>query len=104
MDFSFSDLNFNSVETLPGFEARAAFTLNPASVFKEDVDMVPQGWHELSDKQLRFVYQLLADNFATDISLEQAFNTYGIFIDYGTGSNTPRGNREALSSEEPPAT
>lgn len=28
--------------------------------------IVPQGWHELSDKQLRFVYQLLADNFATD--------------------------------------
>ena len=76
MDFSFSDLNFNSIETLPGFEARAAFTVNSSSVFKEDVDMVPQGWHELSDKQLRFVYQLLADNFATDISLEQAFNTY----------------------------
>ena len=39
MDFSFSDLNFNSVvidnvamlpsiEKLPGFEARAAFTIN----------------------------------------------------------------------------
>ena len=27
---------------------------------------VPQGWHELSDKQLRYVYQLLADDFATD--------------------------------------
>lgn len=51
MDLSFSDLNlqldglppinFNSVQTLPGFEARAAFTVNSASVFKEDVDMVP---------------------------------------------------------------
>ena len=51
MDFSFSDLNlqldgllpinFNSVETLPGFEARAAFTVNSASVFKEDVGMMP---------------------------------------------------------------
>lgn len=51
MDLSFSDLNlqldglppinFNSVETLPGFEARATFTVNSASVFKEDVDMVP---------------------------------------------------------------
>lgn len=51
MDLSFSDLNlqleglppinFNSVETLPGFEAHAAFTVNSASVFKEDVDMVP---------------------------------------------------------------
>ncbi len=28
--------------------------------------IVPQGWHELSDKQLRYVYQLIADNFATD--------------------------------------
>ena len=27
---------------------------------------VPQGWHELSDKQLRYVYQLIADNFVTD--------------------------------------
>lgn len=37
MDF----LNYNSVETLPGYEARAAFTVNPASVFREDVDIVP---------------------------------------------------------------
>lgn len=28
--------------------------------------IVPHGWYELSDKQLRFVYQLLADEFATD--------------------------------------
>lgn len=41
MEFSFSGLNFNSVETLPGFEARAAFTVNSASMFKEDVDMMP---------------------------------------------------------------
>lgn len=37
MDF----LNFNSVETLPGYEARAAFTVNSSSVFREDVDIVP---------------------------------------------------------------
>ena len=37
MDF----LNYNFVETLPGYEARAAFTVNSASVFKEDVDIVP---------------------------------------------------------------
>ncbi len=61
MDLSFSDLNlqldghppinYNSVETLPGFEARAAFLccgkalrgnpVNSASVFREDVDIVP---------------------------------------------------------------
>jgi len=34
-------LNFNSVEMLPGYEARAAFTVNSASVFCEGVDIVP---------------------------------------------------------------
>ena len=37
MDF----LNYNSVETLPGYEARAAFTVNSATIFREDVDIVP---------------------------------------------------------------
>ena len=41
MDFSFSDLNFSSVETLLGYQAHAAFTVNSASVFREDVDIVP---------------------------------------------------------------
>lgn len=35
MDFSFSDLNFNSVETLPGFEVRAALSnFPPASAVR----------------------------------------------------------------------
>jgi hypothetical protein len=34
-------INFNSVETLPGYNARAAFTVNSSSVFKEDIDTVP---------------------------------------------------------------
>lgn len=41
MDFSFTELNFNSVKTLPGYEARAAFTVNSSSVLSEDVDIVP---------------------------------------------------------------
>lgn len=41
MDFSFSDLNFNSVKTLSGFVARAAFTVNRLSFFIEDIYMVP---------------------------------------------------------------
>lgn len=41
MDFSFTELNYNSIETLPGYEARAAFTVNSSSVFREDVDIVP---------------------------------------------------------------
>lgn len=28
--------------------------------------IMPQGWHELADKQLRYVYQLLAADYATD--------------------------------------
>lgn len=35
------DLNFSSVETLPGYEARVAFTVNSSAVFKEDADIVP---------------------------------------------------------------
>ncbi|MDE7419048.1 MAG: hypothetical protein K2N35_02445 [Muribaculaceae bacterium] len=27
---------------------------------------VPQGWHELGDKQLRYVYQLLAADYSAD--------------------------------------
>ena len=41
MDFSFSDLNFYSVENPPGFEARAAFMAISASVFREDIDIAP---------------------------------------------------------------
>ncbi len=33
-----------------------------------------------------------ADGKITQITRAQSFNTYGIFVDYGTGSNTPRGN------------
>ncbi len=33
-----------------------------------------------------------ADGKFTSVTLKQAFNTYGLFVDYGTGSNTPRGN------------
>ena len=45
---------------------------------------------------------MTADGKFIDITLEQAFNTYGLFVDYGTGRNTPRGHREALSSERNP--
>ncbi len=41
MDNPDYNLNFNSVEDLPGFNARAAFTVNSQSVFCEDVDIAP---------------------------------------------------------------
>ncbi len=33
-----------------------------------------------------------ADGKFTQITLSQSFNTYGLFQDYGTGRETPRGN------------
>lgn len=35
---------------------------------------------------------MTADGKYTSISLEQSFNLYGLYADYGVGSNTPRGN------------
>lgn len=35
---------------------------------------------------------MTADGKFTSVSLSQSFNLYGLFVDYGTGSNTPRGN------------
>lgn len=32
------------------------------------------------------------DGKITSVTLAQSFNTYGLFVDYGTGSNTPKGN------------
>ncbi|MCH5223595.1 MAG: hypothetical protein J1E82_06095, partial [Muribaculaceae bacterium] len=34
-------LNFNSVENVLGSEVQASFSLNPATVLKEDVDIIP---------------------------------------------------------------
>lgn len=35
---------------------------------------------------------LSADGCITEVKLSQAFNLYGIYQDYGTGRETPRGN------------
>lgn len=35
---------------------------------------------------------LSADGKFTSVTLSQSFNSYGLFVDYGTGGNTPRGN------------
>ena len=42
MDFSLQpNLNLSSVEDLPGVQARAAFTVNSATIFKEETNIVP---------------------------------------------------------------
>ena len=65
----FSELNFNSVENVPGIEARAAFTINSATVFtpvgrgyfvvKEDVD----SYRPLLMKRCRTSYGEATTNF-----------------------------------------
>ncbi len=42
---------------------------------------------------------MTADGKFTSISLSQKFNLYGLFVDYGTGSNTPRGNPGDIGRE-----
>lgn len=44
---------------------------------------------------------LAADGKFTEVSLSQQFRTYGLFQDYGTGSNTPRGNSGDIGRDNP---
>lgn len=41
---------------------------------------------------------MTADGKFTSVTLEQSFNTYGLFVDYGTGRNTARGNSGDLGA------
>lgn len=40
-----------------------------------------------------------ADGKYTSVSLSQKFNLYGLYVDYCTGSNTPRGNPGDIGRE-----
>ncbi|MBD5296472.1 MAG: hypothetical protein HDS21_00090 [Bacteroides sp.] len=44
---------------------------------------------------------MTADGKFIDIKLSQAFNTYGLFVDYGTGRNTYRGNGGDIGRDNP---
>lgn len=44
-------LNFNSVENLPGLNAKAVFKVNSSAVFKEDTDIMPT----LIDDKLSYI-------------------------------------------------
>jgi hypothetical protein len=41
------------------------------------------------------------DGKVTTVTLSQAFNTYGLFVDFGTGRNTPRGNPGDIGRDNP---
>jgi hypothetical protein len=90
-------LNFNSVETLPGYNARAAFTVNSSSVFKEDIDTVPiiiddtlsyMPWG--ADNQMPFKILNLIEKDET-LSTCQVFNAevcYGSGLQYNCSETT----------------
>ncbi|MCM1320246.1 MAG: hypothetical protein NC217_07695 [Muribaculaceae bacterium] len=42
-----------------------------------------------------------ADDKFTEITLSQAFNQYGLYVDFGTGSNTYKGNDGKLEGGNP---
>ena len=42
-----------------------------------------------------------ADGQFTSVSFSQSFNLYGIYADYGVGSNTPRGNPGDIGRDNP---
>ena len=85
MDF----LNFNSIENMPVIEARAAFTINSATVFtpagrgcfavKEDVDIVPT----IIDETLSYVPwggdNLLPFNIIDLIEKDETLSTCQVF-------------------------
>ena len=95
MDF----LNYNSVETLLGYEARAAFTVNSASVFKEDVDIVPTIVDDTlsyipwgGDNQMPFDLLALVEKDET-LATCQGFNAevcYGSGLQYCTTESTAK--------------
>lgn len=107
MDFSFSELNFNSVETLPGYQARAAFTVNSASVFREDVDIVPTIVDDTlsyipwgGDNQMPFDLLALVEKDET-LATCQCFNAevcYGSGRNIGSPYSVPRASPTAASN------
>ncbi|MCH5346240.1 MAG: hypothetical protein J1E63_03980 [Muribaculaceae bacterium] len=44
---------------------------------------------------------MTADGKFTSVTLTQSFLAYGLFVDYGTGRNTPRGNPGDLGRDNP---
>ena len=42
-----------------------------------------------------------ADGKYTSVTLSQSFNLYGIYVNYGTGGNTPRGNPGDIGRDNP---
>lgn len=96
MDFSFPDLNFNSVKTLPGFEAHAAFTVNSAIAFHENVDTVPRRWLNNPINLVGHHQGIIANSF-------HAYNYYRRPLDFGLWYLSLLLSFHGKSEDEPPA-
>lgn len=83
-----NNLNYNSVENLPTMKARAVFQVNSASVFKEDIDILPVAISDIlqympwgGDNNMPYdILQLIEDD--ETLSTCQMFNAE---VCYGSG-------------------
>lgn len=81
-------INFNSVESLPGYNAKAAFTVNSASVFREENNIVPV----VIDDKLSYMPwggdNMLPYNILNLIESDETLSTCQMFnaeVCYGSG-------------------
>ena len=84
-------LNFNSVELLPNAKASAAFIVDSALLGVIDT-------HSLLRSPIALPVR--TDGRFFEVGLSQAFLEYGLWQDYGTGRETPRGNNGDLGREK----
>ncbi len=97
------NINYNSVEDIPGLSARAAFTVSSQSVFREEVDIVPTVIDESlsyipwgGDNQMPFEILSLVEKDET-LATCQCFNSE---VCYGAGLQYDTCNASALTHGE----
>lgn len=97
------DLIYNSVENIPGFEARAAFTVRSAAVFREDGDITPVPISDTlaympwgGDNEMPYNILDLIEKDET-LATCQCFNAevcYGAGLRYDTSHSSPTTKQE----------
>lgn len=97
------DLIYNSVENIPGFEARAAFTVRSAAVFREDGDITPvpitdtlsyMPWGGDNEMPYNILDLIEKDETLATCQLFNAEVCYGSGLIYDTANSTAAVNQE----------
>ena len=97
------DLIYNSVENIPGFEARAAFTVRSAAVFREDGDITPvpltdtlsyMPWGGDNEMPYNILDLIEKDETLATCQLFNAEVCYGSGLIYDTTKSTPAVSQE----------